>query len=91
MWAARKNHLDMVTALMNHPGIDVNAQDRENSTALHCAVSGNRPAIVAHLLRDDRIDCSLKDDRNRTPLKMAIVFGHHECVKILREHGAPED
>ena len=91
MWAARCNHLDMVTALMNHPGIDVNAQCRSDNTALHLAVAGNHPAIVAQLLSDDRIDCSLKDEYNRTPLKAAIEFEHDECVKLLREHGAPED
>merc|ERR1711871_1476420 len=26
---------------------------------------------------------SLKDKYNKTPLKDAIVLGHHECVKIL--------
>ena len=91
MLAAGNNHLDMVTALMNHPGIDVNTQDHNNCTALHYAVYNNRPAIVAQLLRDDRIDCSLKDKLNRTPLKMAIDNEHHECVKLLRGHGAPED
>ena len=92
MWAAIYNHLDMVTALMNHPGIDVNAQNDFNYTALHHAVVHNRPAIVAQLLRDDRIDCSLKDKINNcTPLKLAMYYEHDECVKLLREHGAPED
>jgi len=37
MKAACSNHLDMVVSLMNHQGIDVNAQDRFNKfTALHC-------------------------------------------------------
>ena len=81
----------MVTALMNHPGIDVNAQDRWNYTALHLAVLNNHPAIVAQLLRDHRVDCSLKNNNNRTPLKFAIDYRHVECVKLLREHGAPED
>ena len=92
MYAAAHNHLDMVVSLMNHPGIDVNVQDRlDNYTALHYAVSNNRPAIVAQLVSDDRVDTSLKDKINRTPLKLAIYRGHAECVKILREHGAPEE
>ena len=91
MWAACHNHLDMVVSLMNHPGIDVNVQDSDNWTALHYAVYRNRPAIVAQLLRDDRVDTSLKTKYNRTPLKLAIDFRHDECVKILREHGAPEE
>ena len=91
MDAAQWNHLDMVTALMNHPGIDVNVQNRYNFTALHKAVINNRPAIVAQLVSDDRVDTSLKTTFYGTPLKAAILHGHDECEKILREHGAPEE
>ena len=100
MYAAQWNHLDMVVSLMNHRGIDVNVQNRWNDTALHSAVYNNHPAIVAQLLSDDRVDTSLKDTTyqtvstsitNDTPLKAAIVRGRDECVKILREHGAPEE
>ena len=91
MWAVRGNHLDMLVSLMNHQGIDVNVQSRSNSTALHWAVCDNRPAILAQLVSDDRVDTSLKDQYNRTPLKLAIECEHHECEKILREHGAPEE
>ena len=97
MIAARNNHLDMVISLMNHSGIDLNVQGRYNVTALHWAVNNNHPAIVAQLLSDDRIDCTLKDDTNRTPLKVATFKDNldkgcrRECVKILREHGAPEE
>ena len=91
MYAAQWNRLDMVVSLLNHPGIDVNVQDRYNWTALHHAVRRNLPAILAQLVSDDRVDTSLKDKYNRTPLKLAIDDGHDECVKILREHGAPEE
>jgi hypothetical protein len=91
MYAAWKNQLDVVMSLLNHPGIDVNVQNRNNNTALHLAVSYNNLAMVAQLVSDDRVDTSLKNNYNRTPLKHAIDMGHHECVKILREHGAPEE
>ena len=92
MAAASWNHLDMVVSLMNHQGIDVNVLDRYNSTALHKAVFHNRPATLAQLVSDDRVDTSLKDkDTNYTPLKLAILRGRGECEKILREHGAPEE
>ena len=91
MMAAAWDRLDMVTALMNHPGVDVNLQERNyNFTALHFAVFNNRPAILAQLLRDSRVDTSLQDNGNDTPLKDAIRRGHIQCAKILREHGAPE-
>jgi len=91
MYAIWRNHLDMVVSLMNHPGIDVNVQNSDNCTALHYAVINNHPAILAQLVSDDRVDTSLKDNTNRTPLKYAIHWEHHELVKILREHGAPEE
>ena len=92
MYAAGFNHLDMVVSLLNHPGIDLNVQDRRyNFTALHWAVNANRPAILAQLVSDDRVDTSLKDTDNDTPLAYAIVRGYDECVKILRDHGAPEE
>ena len=91
MYAARDNHLDMVVSLMNHRGIDLNVQNHFKNTALHKAVSKNRPAILAQLVSDDRVDTSLKDHMNRTPLRAAIDYGLDECVKILRDHGAPEE
>ena len=91
MNAAWKNHLDMVVSLMNHPGIDLNVQGFDNYTALHWAVRANRPAILAQLVSDDRVDTSLKDNYNWTPLTLAISRGHAECEQILREHGAPEE
>ena len=60
-------------------------------TALHAAVLYNRPAILAQLVSDDRVDTSLKNNIYDTPLKLAIRSGRDECAKILREHGAPEE
>ena len=91
IYATAWNHLDIVNVLMNHPGIDVNVQDQDNSTALHRAVEMNYPIILAKLLSDDRVDTSLKDKYNYTPLGYSIDIGRYKCVKILREHGAPEE
>ena len=92
MYAAESNQLDVVISLMNHPRIDLNVQHRHryNRTALHWAVFNNDPAIVSQLLSDDKMDASLKNKYNYTALKCAIVWGHAECVTILRQHGAPE-
>jgi hypothetical protein len=90
MLAVMNNHLDVVISLMNHPGIDLNVRGSYNSgfTALHYAASGNHPAILAQLLGDDRIDCSLKSNEGITSLELAIALNHQECVKLLREHGS---
>ena len=94
MKATALDRLDMVVSLMNHPGIDLNVQDEFTMTALHHAVFNNCPAIVAQLVSEDRIDrvnTSLKAMYIGTPLNHAIHHGYAECVKILREHGAPEE
>ena len=91
MQAVGSNHLDMFTLLMNHQGIDVNIQDHEKDTVLHWAVLYNRPVIVTQLVSDDRVDTSLKNKYNSTPLRHAIGLGYEECVNILREHGASEE
>lgn len=84
--AAIYNHLDMVVSLMNHPGTNVNVQSVNNRTALHYAVFNDYPAIVTQLLRDNRVDTSLKDNSNRTPLEDSIYYKRTECEEILREH-----
>lgn len=96
--ATMSNHLDMVVSLMKHPGIDVNGQDNSlNYTALHWAIKKRCYTIVTQLLSDDRVDTSLKNKDNYTPLKFAIVTSYLTTserihyVKILREHGAPEN
>ena len=81
-------HLDVVISLINHPGIDLNVQNRYKQTALHCAVRYNRPAMLSQLLSDDNINANLKDHGNYTPLKYAIDSNKHECVKILQDYGA---
>jgi len=72
MMAASQAEADMVSVLMNHPDIKLNLQERwNNSTALHLAVENCYPAIVRQLLSDNRIDISLKNRINRTPLMEA--------------------
>jgi ankyrin repeat protein len=84
MFAVVNNHLDMVTALMQHPWIDLNVQNDDlKRTALHLAVYINHPVIVAQLLSGD-IDTSLKDNTNATPLTIAIRCNYDECARILR-------
>jgi len=72
MMAASQAEADMVSVLMNHPDIKLNLQERWNNlTALHLAVENCYPAIVRQLLSDNRIDISLKNRSNRTPLMEA--------------------
>ena len=89
MTAAIRNQLDVVTSLMNTPAVNLN--EGGILTALHGAVYRNHPRIVAQLLLDSSIDCSLKDCRKQTPLKVAMIRNYVEIIKMLRDHGAPEE
>ena len=80
------DRLDLVKALMDHPDINLNAQTDYNSTALHLAAYHDRPIILKELLCDDKIDASLVDQGNKTPLEIAIHWKHTECAKILKAY-----
>ena len=88
---AARYHMDVVISLMNHPGIDLNVQGGFfNRTVLHEADIKNRAAILAQLLSDEKVNFRLEGRENKTPLKLAIFLERHECVKILKAHGATE-
>ena len=88
MYAVARNHMDMVVSLMNHPGINVNAQNRYNRTALHHAVRNILPTMVAQLLSDDRVDTSLKDYHG-TPLDYAIKRKLVDIIKLFEDRMSP--
>ena len=94
MFAAYIGRLDMVTALMQHPKIDLNVQTREKETALHFAVSKNRPAIVEKLLSDDKIEPSLiikassKSGLQYTPLELAEAKKLPHIVSLFAKRKA---
>ena len=87
MYAVQKKRLDMVVLLMNHKDIDVNIQEKHyNTTALHKAIEANYSDIVTQLINDDRVDTSLRNGFNKTPLEVACDLRRIKCAKILREH-----
>ena len=91
MLAVVNNHLDMVVALMQHPFINLNVQNKDKETALYLAVKTNQPIIVAQLLHSKDIDTSLKDITGTTPLSLAICWGYKECASLLRGRSDEEE
>lgn len=91
MLAVVNNHLDMVVALMQHPFINLNVQNKNKETALYLAVKTNQPIIVAQLLLSNDIDTSLKDITGTTPLSLAICWGYEECASLLRGRSDEEE
>ena len=64
--AAYFGHTDTVRYLVGLPEVDLNDQDGENDTALHCAVEQNHPDMVQVLI-DAGADIDTKNDRGHSP------------------------
>jgi ankyrin repeat protein len=71
-------------------------QEDNGLTALHWAVLGDHPAVVAQLCAAPGAAAALALKTSsaaygsRTPLAMAIHYGSAACEAVLRAHGATE-
>ncbi len=90
MLAAEYGHTDAVTALLAHPGIEVNGQDKYGWTALmHAAQCGHTEAVTA-LLAHPGIEVNGQDKYGWTALMMAARHGHTDVVTALLAHPGVE-
>lgn len=81
--AASAGNLDEVKRLLATPGIDVNAPDEEDLTALHFAVIYGHTRIVEELLTAEFIDINAADKKGWTALHLAAENGLRDIVQIL--------
>ena len=82
VFAARKNKPQLISALLAADGIEVNALDKNEKTALiHAAGKGSGRAI--ELLLPAGADPNLKDYRGRTALMFAAKKGRTAPVQAL--------
>ena len=87
--AVVNNNLHIVDCLMKHENINLNDQiGISRSTVLHFTISYKRVDILKKLLSDNRVDTTIKNNRNYTPLQYAIIDGRLECAEILMVHGS---
>lgn len=84
--AAGRGDTAQVQQLLDQ-GIDVNARDGNNNTALICAAGSGNTETVDLLLKRGA-DVNAIDDGGWTALIRAAFRGHAECVKLLLAHGA---
>jgi tetratricopeptide (TPR) repeat protein len=67
-------------------GAEIEARDKNGSTALHYAARNGHLAIVQLLLEQNGININPKDNKGRTPLVKAVEGKHHEIVRLLLHH-----
>jgi hypothetical protein len=88
--AVRSKHPGIVKAVVQSPGIDVNARLEEDGwTALHFAASLNLTGVVEALLSIPGINANIQDDNGVTPIAAAIEAGAVESSGILVEFLLP--
>ena len=94
MSASYRGHESVVRLLLSR-GAEQDLQSNSGYTALHYAVDGNRPGVVALLCAAPGAAAALALKTSaaygvHTPLALAIHRGRAACEAVLRAHGAPE-
>ncbi|XP_077659934.1 ankyrin repeat domain-containing protein [Aspergillus fumigatus Af293] len=71
--AAKEGYSSVVQVLLNHPQINLHAQDHCGSTALHAAAKEGHLEVVKLLLTEGSIDVNVKDKDGVTPLCLLLT------------------
>ncbi|XP_047140643.1 ankycorbin isoform X2 [Hydra vulgaris] len=85
--AARNGDVIMLKKLLDYSRNNLNIQDENKMSALHCAVLSGEVACIK-LLLDNNSPLDLKDENNRTPLLLAITECNEKIAMELIIHGA---
>lgn len=84
--AARNGHLAVVKVLLSS-GIDIEARDDCDRTALYAAAAGNKPDVVRFLCESNaKVNIQARNN-HWTPLTAAAHNGYGEVVKALLKYG----
>ncbi|XP_033978350.1 ankyrin repeat and death domain-containing protein 1A [Trematomus bernacchii] len=87
MEAAKRN--DVATMKTLARGLNANARNVDNRTALHYAVAGKNKEAV-QLLLQRRVKVDQKDKYGVAPIHLAAWFGSLEILKLLVQAGAEQ-
>ncbi|XP_026198084.1 ankyrin repeat and death domain-containing protein 1B [Anabas testudineus] len=87
MDAAKRNDVETMKTLSK--GLNANAKNVHNRTALHYAVAGKNKEAVQFLLQR-RVKVDQKDKYGVTPIHLAAWFGSLEILKLLVQAGAEQ-
>ncbi|KAI9778286.1 MAG: hypothetical protein M1816_004153 [Peltula sp. TS41687] len=81
-WAIQRAHKDIAVALLAHPNVDKDHQNRVGETPLMVAIFKNYPDLV-ELLVDAGADPERKDLQGGTALQRAVDCNYYSTVKWL--------
>lgn len=84
--AASNGHLAVVQALLKS-GINIEARDEENRTALYAAAANGKLDVVKYLC-ESKAQVNTNGRNNFTPLIAAAFDGDSEVVNVLLKYGA---
>ncbi|XP_036954061.1 ankyrin repeat and death domain-containing protein 1B isoform X1 [Acanthopagrus latus] len=87
MEAAKRNDVEAMKVLGK--GLNANAKNVDNRTALHYAVAGKNKEAVQFLLQR-RVRVDQKDKHGVAPIHLAAWFGSLEILKLLVQAGAEQ-
>lgn len=85
-FAAYTGNIPVLELFLRTPGVDVNEQDVNMSTALHISAVGGHWKTVRYLLRRGA-DGTLKNSKGHTALMDAVSFGRVSTVNAFHEAG----
>jgi ankyrin repeat protein len=85
--AAYQNQDQIVAILLEQPGIEIDAANAENRTALHVASARGYTNIAKQLL-EKKCNVNLKDIHGLTALHYACQENHIEIARLLLKAGA---
>ena len=86
--AAAWGHDAMIDLLVEEYGLDPNAVDEDEWTALHYAVWSGRARTVKHLVERHNVDIHKRDRYGETALDLADKYRETDCAAVLRGYGA---
>ena len=86
-----KGFLVIIKNLIEHHGIDINAENRNKQTALLIALLNHGCQDMIELLLEHKAHVNIADSSGFTPLFWAATGGHKKNVVALLNHGATVD
>ena len=84
--AALSGHQEMVSLLLQQPGIELNPKTQNKGTPLHLAAFHGRQEVVALLLQQPGIDTNAANEDGWTVLHVAAYNGQEEVLALLLDH-----